>query len=60
MSVISSRPALIFAALLALAALSGCADVRQNPASNVVNGQAGASTQQNIAPQHAAPTNIPF
>jgi hypothetical protein len=60
MSVVSSRPALLFATLLSLAALSGCADVRQNPASNVVNGQADASTQQNVAPQHAAPTNVPF
>jgi hypothetical protein len=60
MSVACSRPALLFATLLSLAALSGCADVRQNPASNVVNGQADASTQQNVAPQHAAPTNVPF
>jgi uncharacterized protein YceK len=60
MSAVSRRPAVLFAALLALAALSGCADVRQNPASNVVNGQADASTQQNAAPQHAAPTNVPF
>jgi len=60
MSVISHRPALFFAAVLALAALGGCADVRQNPASSVVNGQADASTQQNVAALHTAPTNIPF
>ena len=60
MSVVSGRPGLFFATLLALTALSGCADVRQNPASNVVNGQADASTQQNVAPQQASPTNIPF
>jgi hypothetical protein len=60
MSVVSSRPTLFFATLLALAALSGCADVHQNPASNVVNGQADASTQQNVTPQQASPTSIPF
>ena len=60
MSTVSRRPALFFAAMLALAAVSGCADVRQNPASNVVNGQADAFAQQNAGPQHATPTNIPF
>ena len=60
MSAVSRRPAVLFAALLALAALGGCADVRQNPATNVVNGQADAPTQQNVAPQQTSPTNIPF
>ena len=60
MSVASSRPTLIFATLLALAASSGCADVRQNQATSVVNGQADAPSQQNAAPQPASPTNIPF
>ena len=59
MSVVSSRPTLFFATLLALAALSGCADVHQNPASNVVNGQTNAAAQ-NVTPQQASPTNIPF
>jgi len=60
MSVTSHRTALSFAAFLALAALSGCADVRQNPASSVVNGQADVSTPQDLPQQQTAPTNIPF
>ena len=60
MSAVSRRPAVLFAALLALAALSGCADVRQNPTSNVVSGQADTPTQQNVASQQTSPTNIPF
>ena len=60
MSATSRRTALSFAAFLALAALSGCADVHQNPASSVVNGQADASAPQHVAPQQTSPTNIPF
>ena len=60
MQLIPHRPALLFAGLLALASLGGCADVRQNPASSVVNAQTDASTQQNVAPRQTSPTNIPF
>jgi hypothetical protein len=71
MSVTSHRTGLFFAAVLASCALSGCADVRQNPASNIVNGQADAIAQQDVASpsgpaaatitsQQTSPTNIPF
>ena len=70
MSASARHPALILSAMLALAALSGCADVRQNPTSSVVNGQDQASTQQastqqapaqqGAGAQQASPTNIPF
>ena len=60
MQLIPHRPALLFAGLLALASLSGCADVHQNPASSVVNGQADVSTPQDLPQQQTAPTNIPF
>jgi hypothetical protein len=71
MSVTSNRTGVFIAAFLAVCALSGCADVRQNPSSNIVDGQADAIAQQSvtspngpaaatITSQQTAPTNIPF
>lgn len=60
MPAVTARPILVVATLLALAALGACADVRQNPASSVVDGQAAPSTQQAAGTPPASPTNIPF
>jgi len=49
-----------FALALALAGLGGCADVRQNPASNVVNGQSDAVASQSADAQPVRQSSVPF
>ena len=56
----TTRHTLLAAAVMAMAALGGCADVRQNPASQVVSGQADSAAPQAASAQPASATNIPF
>ena len=60
MQTVTARHALFVAAVLAMATLSGCADVRQNPTSNVVNGQSDSAASQPANAQPAPATSIPF
>ena len=60
MKVVAIRHILFVATVLALSALSGCAEVRQNPASDVVAGQSDAAASQPANAQPAGPTNVPF
>jgi hypothetical protein len=50
---------LLLAVALSMAALSGCADVRQAPTGSVVNGQADAATQVADVPPPRQ-SSIPF
>jgi hypothetical protein len=57
----SSRSGVLLLALaLSMAALGGCADVRQAPADNVVNGQADQPAPQvaDVAPRRQS--SVPF
>ena len=47
------RHTLFLAAVLAAAAVAGCAEVHQNPASSTITGQAASGQAQ-------PPTNVPF
>jgi len=47
------RHTLFLAAVLAAAAVAGCAEVHQNPASSTITGQAASGQAQ-------SPTNVPF
>ena len=60
MQTVTIRHALFVAAVLAMTTLVGCADVRQNPTSNVVNGQSDTAASQPADAQPASATNIPF
>lgn len=54
------RPTLFVAVVLAFAALGGCADVRQNPTSDVVTGRSDTSASRPAGAQPASATNVPF
>ena len=60
MKVLSRRNVVSLALALSLGALAGCADVRQAPADNVVNGQADQSAPQvaDVAPPRQS--SVPF
>lgn len=60
MKVLSRRNVVSLALALSLGALAGCADVRQAPAGNVVNGQADQPAPQvaDIAPPRQS--SVPF
>lgn len=54
------RRVVLLALILSMAALGGCAEVRQAPAGNVVNGQADQDAPQvaDVAPPR--PSSVPF
>jgi hypothetical protein len=60
MKSVSNRHVAVIAFALALAGLGGCADVRQNPASNVVNGQSDAVASQSADAQPVRQSSVPF
>ncbi|WP_159016635.1 hypothetical protein [Cognatiluteimonas profundi] len=60
MKAVTCHHALILAAALATAALAGCADVHQNPATNTVNGQSDAAASQAANVQSPSPASVPF
>jgi hypothetical protein len=60
MKAVTCHHVLILAAVLATTALAGCADVRQNPASNTVNGQPDAAASQAVNAQASSPASVPF
>jgi hypothetical protein len=57
---IPTHAMVLLALVLSMAALGGCAEVRQAPAGNVVNGQAAQAAPQvaDIAPQRQS--SVPF
>jgi hypothetical protein len=57
---IPSCRVVLLALVLSMAALGGCAEVRQAPAGNVVNGQAEQAAPQvaDVAPPR--PSSVPF
>lgn len=60
MKILSRECVVSLAVALAMAALGGCADVRQAPAGNVINGQSGPAAPQiaDIAPPRDS--SVPF
>lgn len=60
MQSISHRHVAVITMVLALAGVGGCADVRQNPASNVVNAHSDAVAVQNADAQPVRPSSVPF
>ena len=60
MKSVSLRNVAVIALVLALAGLGGCADVRQNPASNVVNGKSDAMAVQSTDAQPVRQSSVPF
>ena len=60
MKSVTHRNALILAAALVAATLSGCADVHPNPEPGTLVGQAEASAPQPADAQQQSATNIPF
>ena len=53
MKTVTLRHALLLAAVLGVAAVAGCAEVHQAPASSTIAGQAASGQAQ-------SPTNVPF
>lgn len=60
MKAVTCHHALILAIALATAALAGCADVHQNPASNTITGQADAAPTQSANAQSPSTASVPF
>jgi hypothetical protein len=60
MKAVSRRHVWFLSIVFAMGVLGGCADVHQNPASNVVNGQADTAAPQGADARPLRQSSVPF